>query len=119
MSKIDISHQQMIFRDSIGQKATVQRETLGASAAETPNRKLSELGRDLNPLPDTNLRYMGSAAVHIFYHAGMSQVYFVSQSDPLIQNQCPEDLASKGFDDLLRQMKETYGKRHGRLRSGF
>lgn len=102
----------------MGQGSTVQRETLAADKAAIPNRKLCDLGLELNPLPD-NLAYKGSAAVHIFWNETLQQVFYVSQTAPLDLYKCPEILASKAFDDLLGTMKAFYGHKRPRLRSGF
>jgi len=122
MGKIDITDQQKIFRDSIGQKATVQRETVGVEQSAIPNRLLCDLGLKFQAdekLKLQNYRYMGSAAVHIFYQETLKQLDFISQANPLILYRCPEDIAAKAFDDLVREMKAAYGRRHGKLRSGF
>jgi hypothetical protein len=116
------SHSHMVFRDSIGQKATVQREQMGAETAAKPNRALADLGLSFQADPKNKLgayRYLGSAAVHIYVHEVLGQIDFVSQAQPLLLYRCPENLAAKAFDDLLREMKAAYGKKHGRLRSGF
>lgn len=118
MGKDDISHKEQLFRTEVGQRATIQRETLPAEQAAQPNRKLCDLGLALNPI-EANLAYMGSAAVHIYWNATLQQVFFVSQTSPLELYRCPEILASKAFDDLLRTMKTMYGHRVGKLRSGF
>lgn len=122
MGKIDISDQQKIFRDSIGQKATVQRETVGVEQASIPNRMLCDLGLKIQDEPKfklQNYRYLGSAAVHIFYNDTLKQLDFVSQANPLVLYRCSEDIASKAIDDLIREVKAAYGRRHGKLRSGF
>lgn len=111
-----------IFLDSIGQKATVQRETVGIEQAATPNRMLCDLGLKIQDEPKFQLKsykYMGSAAVHIYYNETLGQLDFVSQANPLVLYRCPEPLAAKAIEDLIREMKAAYGKRHGRLRSGF
>jgi hypothetical protein len=118
MGKEEITHEEMIFRDEIGQKATVSREELGPEAAENPNRKLCELGIGLNPKPET-LEYKGSAAVHIYQSPILKQLFFVSQTQPLDLYRCPEMLATKAFDDLLGTLKEMYGRKRPKLRSGF
>lgn len=121
MGKHDIDDKQKIFRDSIGQKAVVAREELGAEKAQIPNRLLCDLGLKFVEI-DPQLKhyqYRGSAAVHVFANTLVNSLVFVSQADPLILYRCPEPMAAKAFDDLLRRMKATYGKSHGRLRSGF
>lgn len=99
----------------------MQRETMGSEKASIPNRRLCDLGLSLNPFPDNPAlaTYRGSAAVHIYYNDVLQQLFFVSQTDPLVLYKCPEPLAAKGFDDLVGTMKQMYGKRRGRLRSGF
>lgn len=122
MGKIDLNDQQKIFRDSIGQKATVERNELGQEKAAIPNRMLCDLGLHLQKEVDKSTQhfeYRGSAAVHIYTHEVLGLLQFVSQTDPLILYKCPEHLAARAFDDLLRRMKLSYGKKSGSLRSGF
>jgi len=122
MGKIDVTDQQKIFRDSIGQKATVQRETVGVEQAAIPNRMLCDLGLKIQDEPKLKLgayKYLGSAAVHIYYHEVLKQLDFVSQANPLVLYRCPEDVAARAVDDLIREMKSVFGKRNGKLRSGF
>ncbi len=115
---MDISDKEKTFRTQIGQGATIQRETVSAEKAALPNRKLCDLGLELNPIPD-HLAYRGSAAVHVFWNDTLQQVFFISQTAPLELYKCPEILATKGFDDLLNTLKQMYGHRRPRLRSGF
>mgnify|MGYP001579393858 CR=1 FL=1 len=118
MSSEYIPHKHKIFRDEIGQKATIQRTTLGEDQAAIPNRKLADLGLELNPVAQS-LAYMGSAAMHVYWNETLKQVFFISQTQPLMLYKCPEILASKAFDDLLNTLKEQYNHRRPRLRSGF
>lgn len=122
MGKADVNNKDKIFLDSIGQKATVQRETVGLEQAAGPNRMLCDLGLKIQQEPKFQLKtykYLGSAAVHIYYNELLGQLDFVSQANPLVLYRCPEALAAKAIEDLIREMKAAYGKRHGRLRSGF
>jgi hypothetical protein len=122
MGNNDISDKQKIFRDSIGQKATVQREQMGQETASIPNRMLADLGLKIQDEPKNKLksyRYMGSAAVHIYLNETLGQLDLVSQAQPLVLYRCPEDLAAKACEDLIREMKAAYGRSHGKLRSGF
>jgi hypothetical protein len=73
----------------------------------------------VHPCPHTETKYFGSAAIHIFGHEELKQLFFVSQTQPLALYRCPEPLAAKGFDDLVQTMKEMYGHRRAKLRSGF
>lgn len=118
MGNHDISDKEKTFRTQFGQAATVQRETVSGDHVVIANRKLADLGLELNPIPQT-LAYRGSAAVHIYWAEAIQQVMFVSQTQPLELYRCQEPLASKAFDDLLRTMKLMYGHKVGKLRSGF
>ena len=122
MGKADVTDKEKIFRDSIGQKATVQREKHEGETATMPNQHLIDLGLEVQRVPEFKLehyRYLGSAAVHVFQSAVLGQIDIVSQAGPLVTFGCPEDLAAKAAEDLIREMKERYGKRTGKLRSGF
>lgn len=118
MAKHNFTDKEKLFNTQVGQAATVHRETMQADKAEAPNRKLCDLGLALNPVP-ASLTYMGSAAVHIYQSEMLKQVFFVSQTQPLELYRCPELLASKAFDDLLGTMKQMFGHKRSRLRSGF
>lgn len=122
MGKEDITNQQRIFRDAVGQKATVRRETASAEAAAPANRALADLGLMLQKEPKLRLeryRYLGSAAVHIYANDTLGLLDLVSQAQPLVLYRCPEDVAAKAIEDLIREMKAAYGRKHGKLRSGF
>lgn len=87
-----------------------------------PNRMLIDLGQHFLESEAFQLNgyaYKGSAAVHIFTHELLNQLDFVSQTDSLLLYKCPQNLASRGFDDLLGTMKSRYGQRRPKLRSGF
>lgn len=110
-----------LFKTQMGQAATIQRGVVPEAVAAGPNRKLIEIGLALNPLPDQPdvLKYMGSAAVHIHAAPTVGQIFFSSQVQALDLYRCPEIMAQKAFDDLLRTLKLMYGHRVGKLRSGF
>ena len=118
MGNEKVSNKDLTFRTQIGQKATVERQNVSGEGATQANQALMLLGNNCNPLPQ-NMRYMGSAAVHIFWNETLEIVQFVSQTSPLENQGCPEILASKAFDDLLGTMKQQYGHSRSRLRSGF
>lgn len=121
MGKIEKTDKEKIFADSIGQKATVHREDIGGDAAERHTRGLLALGEETQAADDQlkHYEYMGSAAVHIYVNKTLGHMGIITNAQPLIIKDCPEMIAIKAFDDLLRKMKETYGKKHGKLRSGF
>lgn len=114
----DQSNKEKLLRTQFGQASTVSREMMPSDKAAIPNRKLCDLGLEMNPIPK-NLRYMGSAAVHIYWNDTLQQVFFASQTQPLELYRCPEVLASKAFDDLLGTMREMFGHKRKKLRSGF
>ncbi len=121
MGKHEISNKTKVFRDGIGQKATVHREQVGVEKASIPNRALCDLGLSIQEMDEQmkHYRYMGSAAVHVYFNEILGHIGFVSQANPLVLYRCPEELATRAFDDLLREMKAAYGKRQSKLRSGF
>lgn len=121
MGNHDISDKEKLFRTDIGQKATVHREQMGVEQANGPNRALCDLGLSIQDMDSQmkHYKYMGSAAVHVYFNEILGHIGFVSQANPLVLYRCPEELATRAFDDLLREMKAAYGKSHGKLRSGF
>lgn len=121
MGKQDISDKQKIFRDSIGQKATVEREQVGVEDANPMNRKLCDLGLDAQKVRNDlqHYRYMGSAAVHVYVNHALGHMALVSQANPLVLYRCPEDVASRALEDLIRETKAAYGRKSTKLRSGF
>lgn len=95
---------------------------MAVEKASIPNRKLADIGRVDMVEADTQLQhytYLGSAAVHVYVNTMVNSLVFASQTHPLELYKCPESVAAKAFDDLLGEMKQMYGKRRGKLRSGF
>lgn len=122
MGQHDISDKEKTFRTQFGQSASVNRETVSAENAAKANRQLIDLGlhiQTLDNFPKAEHTYLGSAAVHVYWNETLKVVFFASQTQPLDLYRCPEPLAAKAFDDLLRTMKTMYGHRVGKLRSGF
>lgn len=118
-----ISHREKTFRTDVGVRATVQHLEMKADDANPINRRLMELGvaaqhsEQAPALKD--MTYLGSAAVHVYKSEVLGQLFFISQTDPLIVMRCPEMVASAAFNHLLATMKKTYGHKRPRLRSGF
>lgn len=117
MGKHDDTDAELLFKTQIGQRATIQRETVRGDKVKLCNNRLTDLGNFANPLPPGQLEYMGSAAVHIFYNRTLEQFYAINQADTL--GKCPQVLAAKAFDDLLQTMRTYYGHKRSVLRSGF
>lgn len=104
------------FDTDIGIDATIQRETVQNETAKQGNEKLRDIGELCNPIPDT-LKYLGSAAVHVYQSEMLGQIFFSSQAQTL--QDCPEFLASKALDDLRGTAMEFYGRSRQKKRSGF
>jgi hypothetical protein len=122
VGKHEVSDKDKIFRDSIGQKAGVSREQFEGEAAAEYAQRLHDLGLSIGAEPMfgvTGYQYRGSAAVHIYSHEILDSICFMPQVKALLMQRCPEELAARAFEDLLRSMKAAYGKTHGKLRSGF
>lgn len=118
----DKPHDEQKFLTDIGSKSTVQRQTMGVEQASVPNKNLIMLGlsfMDDEKLKLQSYKYFGSAAVHIYFNETMRQLDFIAQTQPLLLYNCPQPLAAKAFDNLVGDMKQLYGQRRGRLRSGF
>lgn len=121
MAKIDRTHQEKIFLDNIGQKATIKRETLGGDRADIANRLLCDLGLSFAVTAKhlEHYRYLGSAAVHIYVNDTLAQLDIITQAEPLERYRCTEVVASKACDDLIREIQKRFGRTKGKLRSGF
>jgi hypothetical protein len=115
-------HKKQTFKTQMGIDATVQRLEAKPEIASKPNRMLIDLGLSLQDEDKFQLKgytYRGSAAVHIYTHDLLNQLDFISQTNPLDVYKCPQDIASRAFNDLLNSMKALYGHRRAKLRSGF
>lgn len=114
----NLSNKEKTFRTDVGIKATVQhREMSESDEMQSLNRKLIQLGIDATPI--VGLQYQGSAAVHIYKSEVLGQLFFISQTQPLVVQRCPEMLASAAFNHLLATLKKTFGHNRPKLRSGF
>jgi len=104
------------FNTEIGQKASINRETDKSEVALYANRKLRELGDEINPLPES-LRYLGSTAIHIYQTEMLKEIFFVSQTETM--QDVHELTASKAFETLRSDLEVTYGRARRVRRSGF
>lgn len=121
MGKDDITNEQRIFRDQIGQKATVERHDLPREKTEALNRMLSDLGlafADVDPAVK-QLTYLGSAAVHIYASELLRAQIYLPQVQPLVLYRCPMPIANAALQELDRKTRGVYGFSKGKLRSGF
>lgn len=121
MGKHDITDKQKIFKDQIGQKATVDRVNLGHDKTEKVNRMLCDLGLavvELDPALQ-HYTYFGSAAVHIYATQVVNSQIYLPQVYPLALYKCPMSMANAALQELDRKTREVYGMTKGHLRSGF
>lgn len=118
MAKRGLTHAEQNFKKQIGQSATIERTDVKSDAVQVANMKLLSLGAELNPVPGS-LKYMGSAAVHVFWNETLQQVFFASQANTLVKQGCPEILAIHATTDLNGELMRAYGHKRPRLRSGF
>ena len=107
-----------LFKTQMGQAATIQRENVKGELMAKANLKLAHIGEEINPIAN-NLKYMGSAAVHIYWNDTLKQVFFITQAQPLVAHKCPEHLAQTATKDLIGGIMEAYGHKRPKLRSGF
>jgi len=104
------------FDTDMNINAKVRRESVQSSDAVRAGSGLTQIGKLLNPKPDT-LKHLGSAAIHIYQSEILEQLFFVSQTGPL--NNTPEILASKAMTALKEDMKVEYGRKRTTKRSGL
>lgn len=110
-------HKKKTIRSQIGISATVERTTEKSEDITKENRKLNEMGEKLNPMPK-NMRYLGSAAFHIYHNDTLNQVMFVNQAGPTL-NDVNEVICQYAVKDFVGTIMENYGKRRQKFRSGF
>lgn len=121
MGNEDLSNQQKIFRDQIGQKASVERWDLPKEKTELLNRQLCDLGLKWADADDVvkNMTYYGSAAIHVYASDILKLQLFIPQAAPLVLYKCPMPMANAAMQELDRKMRQVYGMSKGKLRSGF
>lgn len=105
------------FKTDIGQKATVKREDIKNELATRTNAQLRDIGTVLNPIDQDTLKYMGSAAIHVYQSEMLGQLFFAAQTDTL--QDMPETLAATAITELKGAMQTFYGRVRRTLRSGF
>lgn len=121
MGKKELTDKEKLFRDQLGQKATVQRFDLSDEKTAIVNRLLCDLGLEMQKVDGQlqHFTYMGSAAVHVFAAPTVDLQVYIPQVKPLHVYRCPQQLANAALLDLERQLKASYGLRTSKLRSGF
>lgn len=106
-----------LFRAQRDVSSTVEREKITDERSDVGNRRLDELGQWLNPI--SGMKYMGSAAVHVYWNDTLGHCAFITQASGLRSHECPEPLAQSAMTDLMGTTMEMYGHKRPRKRSGF
>jgi hypothetical protein len=117
----DISDKEKIFRDQIGQKATVERHDIPKEKTERLNRMLCDLGLamvEVDPVLK-HFSYQGSAAIHVFTSEILASQIYLPQVQPFALYRCPQPVANAAIQELDRKARELYGFKKGKLRSGW
>ena len=107
------------MRNEIGISASVLRDKEGAEWARRANRALNDIGDFVhkeNP-EVSQLKYAGSACVHIYYAETLNQMVFITQTQPLLETH--ERMAGPAFTQLQKDMMTHYGRKTTKIRSGF
>ncbi len=118
MGEHDKSGKVKAFKTQLGLTSTVNREKDKSEKSLKANAQLADIGPLLNPNPD-GMKYMGSAAVHIYYNETLNYVALATQADGLIVNKCPSLLAQTACTDLVGTVMEKYGMKRPTKRNGF
>jgi hypothetical protein len=121
MGQDELSDKEKIYRDQIGQKATVQREQVSMEKSERLNRALCDLGlmsAELDPAL-AHYTYFGSAAIHVWAAPTVDSQIYIPQAAPLMLYRCPMPLANSAILELERKVKEVYNLTTAKKRSGF
>lgn len=106
------------YRDEIGHKAVVQRESLENDRTDALKEVLKDIGKDaitVGMIPK-GMEYVGSAAVHIYRAPSLGHVAYFNQ---IALATCPEALAGPAVSDLRGSMLQFYNHNRQKKRSGF
>lgn len=112
-------HDEIIYKDQMGQKTTVQRSNIGGESGSYHNENLRRIGHEIKQSTRAikDLDYLGSLAVH-YYRAPMTKATaFVSQTGGL--GETPEIIVQDGITDLRNGCLELFGHKGQFKRSGF
>jgi len=112
-------YDEITYKDQIGQKTTVKRQSFGGEASLSHNENLRRVGIELqlgSPMLK-HLEFLGSAAVHYYRAEKTGAIAFVSQTGSL--QGVHELIAADGLTDLRNAMLELYGHKMQARRSGF
>lgn len=106
------------YKDQVGQKAVVQRETMSGQHIAQLNEVLRDIGRDLQKVENMSdaIPYIGSCAVHI-YLAPITGVMYFRVQDAL--GNTPMLVANTAIQELSNTIGESYTGKRKRKRSGL
>lgn len=110
---------EITYKDQMGQKTQVQRQSFGGESSEHHNHNLRRIGLELKEGSAAlkELDYLGSIAVHYYRAPVTGSVAFVSQSGSI--GDTPEIIVQDGITDLRNAMLELFGHKAQVKRSGF
>lgn len=111
--------EKITFESDIGHKAKVDRNSYTNEETIRCNKKLREIGKELQP--DSYLEYKGSAAFHLYIKksqiAGGDELYTITQCDTLDSN--VGNIANKGMLSLDKDLSFKFTGKRKVNRSGF
>ena len=114
-------HKKKIYKDEMGQKATVHREDTKGPTPALGNKKLREIGELFRPMignDNQDYEYVGSAAVHVYrWGEVFKTIDYATQTVTITE--APEHIASSALDALRKDLQATYGRNPQTLRSGW
>ena len=106
------------YKDEVGQKAVVQRETVSGEHVNQLNEVLQDIGRDMKEVgqvPD-EMPYLGSCAVHIYASPVMGIMAFRVQN---ALDKTPMNIANSAVVELSNTIGQFYTGKRKKLRSGL
>lgn len=107
-----------IFKTEYGSKAIVQRENVLGEPSQMGGKIIRQLGGEYfaEAIAAEGCTYSGSCAVHIYLAPMTRQMQFVIQETTL--DQTPADVANAAIRELEAAVKQYYGMKSSKLRSG-
>lgn len=97
----------------------VQRSAEKNELSGKMNEDLAKIGEEVGAKEYNGYKYVGSAAVHIYYNETFGHMGLCCQADGLIAHKCPELVAQAGMTDLMGTVMEKYGHRRPKNRNNF
>lgn len=106
------------FVKDLGQKARVERTELRTEHTAQLREVLRDIGRDFERCGEVpkGMHYAGSLSVHVFTSEILRTAIFVNLT---AQDGLTPDLADAAMRELNNGVRESFGLRRQKLRSGF